>query len=92
MNRPSQPATVMTLTNELFLPTRLIYEVFDVKKLRAWIQATSCLTPAAGPECWTWNYEAAAKKLGFPPAYDKVPPERQPVEVVPDRETADRGS
>ena len=69
----------MTLTNELYLPTRLIYEVYDAKQLRAWLAKTSCISWDPGQRRWTWNYDGAARKLEFPPAYAQVPAERQPV-------------
>lgn len=79
MKSPTQRIPVMTLTDELYLPTRLIYEVYDVKQLRAWLQKTSCLTWDPGKQRWTWDYDGAAHKLEFPPAYEQVPADRQPV-------------
>jgi hypothetical protein len=72
-------ATVMTLTDELYLPTRLVYEVYDAKRLRAWLSKTSCVSWNPVKLGWTWNYEGAARSLGFPPAYAKVPKAQQPV-------------
>jgi hypothetical protein len=72
-------STVMTLTGELYLPTRLIYEVYDAKQLRAWLQKTSCIEWNPEKRGWTWNYHGAARKLGFPPTYSELPKERQPV-------------
>jgi hypothetical protein len=71
--------TVMTLTDELYLPTRLVYEVYDAKRLRTWLQKTSCVQWNPLKQGWTWNYDGVARSLGFPPAYAKVPKERQPV-------------
>jgi hypothetical protein len=79
MKRPAQSLPVMTLTNELYLPTRLIYEVYDAGQLRAWLQHTSCMSWDPGKRRWTWDYDDATRKLGFPPAYAQVPAERQPV-------------
>jgi hypothetical protein len=72
-------ATVMTLTDELFLPTRLVYEVYDAKRLRAWLRKTSCVQWNPVKQGWTWNYEGAVRSSGFPPAYAKVPKKHQPV-------------
>lgn len=69
----------MTTTDELYLPTRLVYEVYDVKKLRAWHQKTSCMDWHPIKKGWTWNYIGAARKMGFPPAYDRVPKKYQPI-------------
>jgi len=79
MSSPSKRITVMTTTNELYLPTRLVYEVYEVKPLRAWLQRTSCVAWNPVKRGWTWNYDGAARKMEFPPAYDQVPEERQPV-------------
>jgi hypothetical protein len=43
----------MTTTNELYLPTRLVYEVYDVKQLRAWLQKTKCMGWDPGKQRWT---------------------------------------
>jgi hypothetical protein len=72
-------ATVMTLTEELYLPTRLVYEVYDVKRLRTWLRKTSCIQWNPVKLGWTWNYEGAARSLGFPPAYSNIPKAQQPV-------------
>ena len=69
----------MTLTDELYLPTRLVYEIYDVKQLHAWLKKTSCMEWHPVKNGWTWNYTGAAKNLDFPSAYDKIPKERQPV-------------
>ena len=79
MKISSKPIVVMTTTSELYLPTRRVYEVYDVKKLRAWLQKTSFMGWDPVQKRWTWEYDGAVRKLGFPPAYDLVPAERQPV-------------
>ncbi len=79
MKSPLKPIPVMTLTDELYLPTRLVYEVYDVKQLRAWLQKTACMDWNPVKRGWTWNYDGAVRKLEFPPSYAQVPKERQPV-------------
>ncbi|MHB9008261.1 MAG: hypothetical protein ACYDC1_15160 [Limisphaerales bacterium] len=79
MKRRDERIVVMTTTNELFLPTRLIYEVYDAGKLRARLDRLSCMSWDPAKRRWTWDYEGAARKMRFPPAYDQVPEERQPV-------------
>lgn len=69
----------MTTTDELFLPTRLVYEVYDAKKLRAWLENTSCLTWHPVKRGWTWDYDGPVRKMGFPRAYEVVPKQLQPV-------------
>lgn len=70
---------LMTVTDEFFLPTRLVYEVYDASRLRAWLVKTSCMAWDAKRQRWTWNHCDAALKLNFPPAYDAVPEEQRPV-------------
>jgi hypothetical protein len=70
---------IMTVTDEVFLPTRLVYEVYDVSRLRSWLVKTSCMAWDARLRRWTWNHCGAALKLKFPPSYDKVPEEHRPV-------------
>ncbi len=70
---------LMTLTDEVFLPTRLVYEVYDAKRLRSWLVKTSCMAWDARLRRWTWIHCDAALKLNFPPAYDTVPEEQRPV-------------
>jgi len=79
MKNPKQRMAVMTATDELYLPTRLVYEVYDEKRLRAWLENTACVQWHPVKQGWTWVYEGAARKLGFPQVYDQVPAERQPV-------------
>ena len=70
---------LMTVTDEVFLPTRLVYEVYDASRLREWLEMTSCMAWDARQSRWTWNHCDAALKLNFPPAYDTVPEEQRPV-------------
>src|SRR5262245_4262177 len=70
---------LMTTTNELFLPSRIIYRVFDREELLAKFRKLRCMTFEETNGRWTWNYEFEAKKMGFPPAYEEIPPERQPI-------------
>lgn len=69
----------MTVTDELFLPTRLVYEVYDVQQLRAWLEKSSCMAWDTKIQRWTWNHSGAALKEKFPPSYAKVPAKRRPV-------------
>ena len=55
---PSDPKRLplATVTGELFLPTRLVYEVYDARWLRAWLVKTSCMAWDARQSRWTWNH------------------------------------
>jgi len=77
MNEPKRPL-VMTTTNELFLPARIVYRVADRARVLATFRGLRCMTPEPSGR-WTWNYEFEAKAMGFPQAYEEVSPERQPV-------------
>lgn len=70
---------VTTATGELFLPSRAIYRILDEEQVRLRFHSLRCLNPEPFRGRWTWNYEHEAKALGFPSAYDALPPERQPV-------------
>lgn len=69
----------MTTTGELFMPTRLVYEVYDVRQLRSWIVKSSCMAWDTKIQRWTWNHSGAALKVKFPPSYGKVPAKQRPV-------------
>jgi hypothetical protein len=68
-----------TITNELFLPTRLVYEVYDARRLNSWLVNTSCMAWDERLERWVWLHCDAALDLDFAPAYDKVPKKSRPV-------------
>ena len=69
----------MTTTGELFLPTRLVYEVYDVKQLRSWLMTSSCMAWDTNAQRWTWNHIGTALKMKFPPSYVKLPAKQKPV-------------
>ena len=80
MKTPDSTRIVLsTVTGELFLPTRLVYEVYDAKRLRAWLSKTSCMAWDPRQRRWTWNHCGSALKMSFPSAYDKVPAKQRPV-------------
>src|SRR4051794_1342498 len=69
----------MTLANEVFLPSRIIYRVLERKKVLAKLGDLRCMTFEPFKGRWTWNYEFEAKQLGFPADYEAIPVERQPI-------------
>jgi hypothetical protein len=77
MNDPNRQV-VMTTTNELFLPSRIIYRVIDRARVLAIFRGLRCMVLEPSGR-WTWNYEFEAKKMDFPPEYDQVPREHQPL-------------
>jgi len=79
MRTSHQRTVIMTVTGELFLPSRIVYRVSDAKRLVQKFRKLRCMTFDRLRGRWTWNYEHEAKALGFPIAYDALPPEAQPV-------------
>lgn len=56
MSIPEQPITVMTTTNEIHLPTRLVYEVHDANRLRGWLKKASRMSWDAVKQRRAWHY------------------------------------
>ena len=54
-----------TITNELFLPTRMVYEVYDARRLNSWLVNTSCMAWDERLERWVWLHCDAALDLDF---------------------------
>jgi hypothetical protein len=69
----------MTLTDELFLPSRIIYRVFDRKRLIAKLRSLRSIVFDPDSQRWVWNYEYEDEQAGFQEAYDRIPPERRPL-------------
>jgi hypothetical protein len=73
------PAIVMTTTGELFLPARVIYRVRNRAHLLERFRRLPDMQWDPGRGRWTWNYGPQARRLGFPAAYEMLPPEQQPL-------------
>ena len=71
MTRKKKSITVMTTTNEMYLPTRLVYEVYDSAQLRAKLQKLTCFSWNPQKKGWTWEYYGEVLKMAFPPEYKK---------------------
>ncbi len=70
---------VFTLTDELFLPSRLVYRVSNRPLLERKLAALASFEWEPFKNRWGWLYEHEAKGLGWPAAYERVPAERQPI-------------
>jgi hypothetical protein len=79
MKTPALKTPIATTTGELFLPTRLIYEVYDTKRLSTWLKKTSCVVWDTKLQRWTWLHIDDALKMKFPSCYDKLPANQKPV-------------
>lgn len=70
---------VMTLTDELFLPSRIVYRVAAQEQLLSGFRNLRSMSFDPARNRWVWHYESEARQLGFPSAYDQIPRERQPL-------------
>lgn len=68
-----------TTTGELFLPSRVIYRVHDPERLLRKFRELRCMVFDKAKRRWLWQYEFEAEEMGFPPAYDAIPPDRRPL-------------
>ncbi len=80
MSDTEKQIVMMTTTNEVFLPTRLVYEVsYQEKTLREFLEKQSCIGWDPEKHRWTWGYEGAALKLKFSKEYSATPKKYQPI-------------
>jgi hypothetical protein len=68
---------MMTLTDELFLPTRIVYRVKDRKQLLSRFHNLRCMIFDPFRNRWVWQYEFEATRIGFPVKYRRIPLECQ---------------
>jgi hypothetical protein len=68
-----------TSTDELFLPPRIVYHVWDEKELVTRLRQLRCMAFDRPGGRWTWNFEHEAKAMGFPAIYESGPAARQGV-------------
>ncbi len=79
MQATSETVPVTTTTGELFLPTRLIYEIYDARQLRIVLPIRSCMEWSPEKQSWSWNYAGPVRRLGFPPSYEALPKEHRAI-------------
>jgi hypothetical protein len=82
---------MMTLTDELFLPTRIVYLVKDREELLSRFHNLRCMMFDPFRTRWVWQYEFEATRIGLPVNYRRIPRERQPL-VLPSCYLLDRGA
>src|SRR3989442_10865888 len=70
---------VMTLTDELFLPSRIVYSVAARDQLLSRLRNLRSVSLDPARNRWVWHYDFEARQFGFPSAYDRIPRERQPL-------------
>lgn len=69
----------MTLTGEVYLPIRLIYQVNDIEKLEQQFAKLSCMNFDEVKDRWVWLYQVEAKALKFTKSYSALPKETRPI-------------
>ena len=74
-----KPVLTMTLTGEVYLPVRLIYQVRNMEKLQQQFAKLSCMTFDEEKERWVWLYQDEAKALKFAKSYAALPKETRPI-------------
>ncbi len=79
MKTAPQRVLLKTSTDELFLPSRIVYRVWDEKQLVTGLRRLQCMAFDRQRGCWTWNFEHEAKAMGFPAIYESGPAARQGV-------------
>ncbi len=69
----------MTLTGEVYLPIRLIYQVRDMTELQQQFAKLSCMNFDTAKDRWVWLYQDEAKALKFTKSYAALPKETRPI-------------
>jgi len=82
---------IMTLTDELFLPTRIVYRVKDREELISRFHNLRCIMFDPFRTRWVWQYVFEATRIGLPVNYRRIPRERQPL-VLASCYLLDRGA
>src|SRR5437867_9718225 len=82
---------MMTLTDELFLPTRIVYCVKDREELVSRFHNLRCMMFDPFRPRWVSQYEFEATRIGFPVNYRRIPRDRQPL-VLASCYLLDRGA
>ena len=69
---PHKSPVLQTTTDEIFLPTRLVYAVKQPEVLQRWLRKHPAMLEDRAQGRWTWNYHRKVRKLGFPESYDEA--------------------
>ncbi len=77
--KKTEGTLLLTVANELYLPSRLVYIVKDEAKFKERLSTLKCFDWVEHERRWTWLYEEEACLLDFPVEYKSLPPEAQPV-------------
>ena len=70
---------LVTLTGEVFHPTRLYYDVSNKDALRRLLAKLDCMDYDKDGDRWVWLYTGKARRLKFSPRHTPVPKHLQPI-------------
>lgn len=76
------PSTLlMTITEELFQPARIYYDVYDQVALQDIFLGLKCMDYDDQKNRWVWNYTDEAKKIQFKRSCSEIPKESHPLVI-----------
>lgn len=70
---------IKTMTGEIFLPTRLYYNLHSKSGLQARFSNLSCMNYDRAGDRWVWLYAGEAKNLKLSVPYSSIPPDKRPI-------------
>ena len=70
---------IKTMTGEIFLPTRLYYNLHSKSGLQARFSNLSCMNYDRAGDRWVWLYDGEAKNLKLSVPYSSIPPDKRPI-------------
>jgi hypothetical protein len=76
-----KPVLVMTITNEIFQPVRLYYQLHDIKTVTTIFNKLSCMQSDASNKRWVWFYEDEAKTIKLKKPYSSIAKEYRPLVI-----------
>jgi hypothetical protein len=76
------PSTLlMTITEEIFQPARIYYDVYDHVALQNIFLDLKCMDYDEQKGRWVWNYTDEAKKIHFKKSWSELPKETHPLVI-----------
>lgn len=76
------PSTLlMTITEEIFQPARIYYDVYDHVALQNIFRDLKCMDYDEQKGRWVWNYTDEAKKIRFKRSWSELPKETHPLVI-----------
>ena len=76
---PQGKKLLLTMTGEIFHPTRLYYQVFDQDTLIRIFQRLDCMDYDKSHGRWVWLYQGKARKLKFSQTPTSLPQDSGPI-------------